>query len=54
MPKDEWDSIALNYTSGTTGLPKGVVSIFNNSPYLYGKSALLTFNSLIFLLFKFF
>ncbi len=24
-PKDEWDSIALNYTSGTTGNPKGVV-----------------------------
>ncbi len=25
MPTDEWESIALNYTSGTTGRPKGVV-----------------------------
>jgi fatty-acyl-CoA synthase len=25
MPEDEWDAIALNYTSGTTGDPKGVV-----------------------------
>jgi len=25
MPEDEWASIALNYTSGTTGDPKGVV-----------------------------
>ncbi len=25
MPGDEWDSIALNYTSGTTGDPKGVL-----------------------------
>ena len=25
LPPDEWDAIALNYTSGTTGNPKGVV-----------------------------
>jgi 3-(methylthio)propionyl---CoA ligase len=25
MPQDEWEAIALNYTSGTTGNPKGVV-----------------------------
>ncbi len=25
LPSDEWNSIALNYTSGTTGKPKGVV-----------------------------
>lgn len=25
LPSDEWDSICLNYTSGTTGNPKGVV-----------------------------
>ena len=25
MPLDEWDAVALNYTSGTTGKPKGVV-----------------------------
>ncbi|HET9652375.1 MAG TPA: acyl-CoA synthetase [Usitatibacter sp.] len=25
FPPDEWDAIALNYTSGTTGNPKGVV-----------------------------
>lgn len=24
-PQDEWDAISLNYTSGTTGIPKGVV-----------------------------
>src|SRR4029077_13921633 len=24
-PEDEWDAITLNYTSGTTGNPKGVV-----------------------------
>ncbi len=25
LPKDEWQSISLNYTSGTTGNPKGVI-----------------------------
>ncbi len=25
MPMDEWESLSLNYTSGTTGRPKGVV-----------------------------
>jgi fatty-acyl-CoA synthase len=25
MPADEWEALALNYTSGTTGNPKGVV-----------------------------
>ncbi len=25
LPQDEWDAIALNYTSGTSGRPKGVV-----------------------------
>jgi fatty-acyl-CoA synthase len=25
MPQDEWEAISLNYTSGTTGDPKGVV-----------------------------
>jgi fatty-acyl-CoA synthase len=25
LPRDEWDAISLNYTSGTTGNPKGVV-----------------------------
>jgi len=26
VPKDEWDAIAVSYTSGTTGDPKGVVT----------------------------
>ena len=26
MPEDEWESLSLSYTSGTTGRPKGVVS----------------------------
>jgi fatty-acyl-CoA synthase len=26
LPSDEWDAIALSYTSGTTGNPKGVVT----------------------------
>lgn len=31
MPEDEWESIALNYTSGTTGRPKGVVTAHRGS-----------------------
>ena len=30
-PPDEWDAIALNYTSGTTGDPKGVVYHFRGA-----------------------
>ncbi|MFN4100763.1 MAG: AMP-binding protein [Pararhodobacter sp.] len=26
LPQDEWESLSLNYTSGTTGRPKGVVT----------------------------
>jgi len=25
LPEDDWQSVSLNYTSGTTGIPKGVV-----------------------------
>jgi fatty-acyl-CoA synthase len=35
MPVDEWDAIALNYTSGTTGDPKGVV-YHHRGAYLLG------------------
>ena len=34
-PADEWDAIALNYTSGTTGNPKGVV-YHHRGAYLMG------------------
>jgi fatty-acyl-CoA synthase len=34
-PDDEWDAIALNYTSGTTGNPKGVV-YHHRGAYLLG------------------
>ena len=32
VPDDEWDAIALNYTSGTTGNPKGVVFHHRGAP----------------------
>ncbi|WP_319496573.1 acyl-CoA synthetase [uncultured Cohaesibacter sp.] len=38
---DEWDAIALNYTSGTTGDPKGVV-YHHRGAYLMGMSNALT------------
>ena len=34
-PEDEWQSLSLNYTSGTTGLPKGVV-YHHRGAYLMG------------------
>jgi fatty-acyl-CoA synthase len=43
LPKDEWDSIALNYTSGTTGLPKGVVYHHRGS-YLMALGSIATFS----------
>ncbi len=41
MPGDEWDAIALNYTSGTTGDPKGVV-YHHRGAYLLAIGNLLT------------
>ena len=43
MPDDEWDAIALNYTSGTTGDPKGVVD-HHRGAYLLAMGNLLTGN----------
>jgi len=40
MPDDEWDAISLNYTSGTTGNPKGVV-FHHRGAYLASMSTLL-------------
>ncbi len=40
MPDDEWDAISLNYTSGTTGNPKGVV-------YHHRGAALMAYNNTI-------
>ncbi len=42
-PRDEWDAIALNYTSGTTGDPKGVV-YHHRGAYLLAMGNLLTGN----------
>ncbi len=43
MPADEWDAIALNYTSGTTGNPKGVV-YHHRGAYLNAVSNALSWN----------
>jgi 3-(methylthio)propionyl---CoA ligase len=41
LPGDEWDAIALNYTSGTTGNPKGVV-LHHRGAYLNAVSNVVT------------
>ena len=43
MPVDEWDAISLNYTSGTTGNPKGVV-YHHRGAYLLALGNILTWN----------
>jgi fatty-acyl-CoA synthase len=42
-PADEWDAIALNYTSGTTGNPKGVV-YHHRGAYLLALGNIMTWN----------
>jgi fatty-acyl-CoA synthase len=42
LPDDEWQAIALNYTSGTTGNPKGVVA-HHRGAYLNASANALTF-----------
>ena len=41
LPRDEWDAIALGYTSGTTGNPKGVVT-HHRGAYLNAVSNILS------------
>ncbi len=41
LPSDEWNAIALNYTSGTTGNPKGVVT-HHRGAYLNATSNVVT------------
>lgn len=41
MPTDEWDAISINYTSGTTGDPKGVV-YHHRGASLLAQSSILT------------
>jgi fatty-acyl-CoA synthase len=43
MPDDEWDAITLNYTSGTTGDPKGVV-YHHRGAYLLANGNIVTCN----------
>jgi fatty-acyl-CoA synthase len=42
-PRDEWDAISLNYTSGTTGNPKGVV-YHHRGAYLLAIGNILAWN----------
>ncbi|MEP1934107.1 MAG: acyl-CoA synthetase [Roseibium sp.] len=41
LPDDEWDAISLNYTSGTTGNPKGVV-YHHRGAYLLAQANVIT------------
>jgi fatty-acyl-CoA synthase len=41
MPEDEWNAISLNYTSGTTGDPKGVV-YHHRGAYLLAQGNVIT------------
>lgn len=43
LPEDEWQAIALGYTSGTTGNPKGVVT-HHRGAYLNAVSNILAWN----------
>ncbi len=43
LPEDEWDAISLNYTSGTTGDPKGVV-YHHRGAYLNALSNIIGWN----------
>lgn len=43
LPTDEWDAISLNYTSGTTGNPKGVV-YHHRGAYLNALSNIIGWN----------
>ena len=43
LPPDEWDAIALNYTSGTTGNPKGVV-LHHRGAYLNAVNNVVTWS----------
>jgi len=47
MPEDEWESIAINYTSGTTGRPKGVV-YHHRGAYLSGMANVVGWRMVLF------
>lgn len=44
-PQDEWDAISLNYTSGTTGNPKGVV-YHHRGAFINALGNVLAFNAM--------